>query len=108
MSVVGELFVGISIPRYRALLVDFFGASADSIDALLAALDRADTAALKARAHSVKGAATSLGLRGIHTLALRIEQEGPAYDAAQCAAAATQLREVLATTRAMGERMGLL
>jgi len=108
MTVIGELFVGISIPRYRALLVDFFGASADSIDALLAALDHADAAALKTRAHSVKGAAASLGLRGIHTLALRIEQDGPAYDAAQCAAAAAQLREVLATTRAMGERMGLL
>ena len=71
-------------------------------------LDDGDAGNLKTLAHAVKGAAASLGLRSIHALALRIESDGASFDSADCATAATQVREQMTTARALLQRMGFI
>jgi HPt (histidine-containing phosphotransfer) domain-containing protein len=108
MVVIGEVCVGVSFAGYRSVLGGFLADSSGNQAALLAALDRADSAALGALAHAVKGASASLGLRSVHLLAARIEAEGAAWPAEQCGAEATQLRETIETSRALLQRMGFV
>jgi len=90
------------------VLASFLSNTSASSANLLAALERADTDALKPLAHAVKGASASLGLRAVHALALQIETEGAGYRPADCAAAAEQLHALLATARALLQRMGFV
>jgi HPt (histidine-containing phosphotransfer) domain-containing protein len=106
MGMIGEVCVGVSLTGYRSVLGGFLADSSGNQAGLLAALERADGAALGALAHAVKGASASLGLRSLHQLSARIEAEGAAWSAAQCGTAAAQLRDTLETTRALLQRMG--
>ncbi len=108
MAVIGDLCVGVTLAGYQSVLVGFLDDEAGSSASLLAALDRGDSAALKGLAHAVKGASASMGLRAIQAAALRIETEGAGYGSADCAAAAEQLRDLLATARALLQRMGFI
>jgi CheY-like chemotaxis protein len=108
MTVIGELCVGISLEGYRPLLQGFFADESGSLQALRAALHAAETAALKERAHAVKGSAGSLGLRALQALAKEIEFEGAGFDAATCTLKADALEQTLEQARALCERMALV
>jgi len=107
MAVVGEVCVGISMAGYRAVLEGFLADESGSLASLLDALDRSATTELQARGHAVKGAAANLGLKALNDLAREVETEGAGFSAGQCAAAASTLRDSLATGRALCQRMGL-
>ncbi len=106
MGVIGDVCVGVTLAGYQSVLASFLQQEAGSPVKLLAALDQADTAALQALAHAVKGASASLGLRAVAALALQIETAGAGFDAAQCSTAAAELRALLDTSRALLQRMG--
>jgi len=108
MGVIGDLCVGVTLSGYRSVLGGFLGDESGSQAALLAALDSADLALLRERAHAVKGAAASMGLRAIQALAWRIEREGATFSADDCQAAAATLRADLDTARGLLQRMGFL
>ena len=108
MVVVGDLCVAVGLAGYRSVLASFLGDESGSQAALLAALLGSDRAALPARAHAVKGAAASLGLRSVQAAALRLEADGASLSAEACAATTTELRELLDTTRALLQRMGFI
>ena len=108
MAVIGDICVGVSLSGYRSVMDGFLNDVSGSQAALLAALDRADVAALPALAHAVKGAAASMGLRAIQALALQVEAEGANFSAADCSRSAAALRERLDTTRALLQRMGFV
>jgi hypothetical protein len=108
MAVIGDVCVGVTLAGYQSVLTGFLDDEGGSAANLLAALERADTAALKTLAHAVKGASASMGLRAINSLTLRIESEGAGFDAATCATSAAQLRELMATARALLQRMGFI
>ena len=106
MAVIGDVCVGVTLDGYQSVLAGFLGDESGSTANLLAALGRADGAALKPLAHAVKGASASLGLRAVRGLALRIETEGDGFSPGDCAAAAAELRELLDISRALLQRMG--
>jgi HPt (histidine-containing phosphotransfer) domain-containing protein len=108
MAVIGDVCVGVGLAGYRSVLSSFFQDNSGSQAALLAALDAADTAALAERAHAIKGAAASLGLRALNLAAARLEAGGSALTPPACADAATELRLLLATARALLQRMGFV
>ena len=108
MAVIGDICVGVSLSGYRSVMEGFLNDVSGSQAALLAALDRADIPALPALAHAVKGAAASMGLRAIHTLAMQIEADGATFAAADCSRTAAALRERLDTTQALLQRMGFV
>ncbi len=108
MAVIGEVCVGITLAGYQSVLVGFLDDDAGSLVKLRLALERGDSAALKRLAHAVKGASASLGLRAIHALALAIEADGADGQYADSAAAAEQLRELVATACALLQRMGFI
>ena len=108
MAVVGDVCVAVGLAGYRSVLASFMGDESGSQAALLAALLAGDQAALPARAHAVKGAAASLGLRSVQAAALRLEVADTSLSAEACAAAATELRELLDTTSALLQRMGFV
>ncbi len=107
MAVIGELCVGLSLDGYRGLLRDFLADEQGALAALRTALAAGRSDELKARAHAVKGTAGSLGLSALQALARRIELEGPAWSAEDCAPQAQALDELLDRTRALVQRMGL-
>jgi HPt (histidine-containing phosphotransfer) domain-containing protein len=109
MAVIGDVCVGVSLGGYRMVVTGFIDDSSGSTAALLAGLEAADSAALLPRlAHAVKGAAASMGLRAIQLLTQQIEAGGAGYGAADCCRAAADLREHLATARALLQRMGFV
>ena len=108
MGVVGDICVGVTLNGYRSVLGGFLADEGGSLHALLTALLAADTPALAARAHAVKGAAASLGLRAVQVQAALLESAGDSLSPAQCHAAADKLRERLDTVRALLLRMGFL
>ena len=108
MAVVGDVCVGVTLSGYRAVLGGFLQPEGGSLGTLLRSLDSADTAALPAQAHAVKGVAASMGLRQVQDLAAGLEADGAGLGADQCQAAAAALREQVATARALLQRMGFL
>ncbi len=108
MNLVGEVCIAVSLAGYTSLLESFFGDETQGVGALEVALQAADTGTLQSLAHSVKGAAASLGLQALAQAALRIEKSGQDFSAAQCLESRTELRELLQTAHAMCHRMGLI
>ena len=108
MGVIGDICVGVTLTGYRSVLGGFLADEGGSLHALLATLVAADTSALAARAHAVKGAAASLGLRAVQTQAALLESAGDSLSPAQCLAAADLLRARVDTVRALLQRMGFL
>ena len=108
MGVIGDICVGVTLNGYRSVLGGFLGDQGGSLPALLAALASADTAALAARAHAVKGVAASLGLRAVHLQAALLESTGHSLSPADCQAAADSLRERVDSVRALLQHMGFL
>ena len=100
--------IGVTLNGYRSVLGGFLADEGGSLHALLTALLAADTPALAARAHAVKGAAASLGLRAVQVPAALLESAGDSLSPAQCHAAADKLRERVDTVRALLQRMGFL
>lgn len=107
MAMVGELCIGLSLAGYRSLLTAFFKDEAQCMTGLLSALDTEQLPGLKAMAHTLKGAAASLGLHALAAGAAQIEKSGLAFKPEDCAQAARQLRELVRTAHALAHRMGL-
>ena len=108
MAVIGDICVGVTLTGYRSVLGGFLADEGGSLPALLAALAAADTGALAARAHAVKGAAATMGLRAVQVQAALLESTGDSLSPAQCQAAGANLRERVHTVRALLQRMGFL
>jgi signal transduction histidine kinase/HPt (histidine-containing phosphotransfer) domain-containing protein/ActR/RegA family two-component response regulator len=108
MSLVGEVCIAVSLQGYRTLLESFLGDEAGGFGRLHLALDTQSLEALPSAAHSVKGAAASLGLHALAKAALRIEKQGGSFSAAQCQETGAELRELLHTAHALCQRMGLV
>lgn len=108
MGMVGEVCIAVSLQGYRSLLESFLGDEAGGFGQLYLALDTHARDALPSAAHSVKGAASSLGLQALAQAALRIEKEGATFSAAQCQEAGAELRELQHTAHALCQRMGLV
>lgn len=106
MAVIGDVCVGVGLAGYRSVLAGFLSDESGSQAALLAALARADSDAVRERAHAVKGAAASMGLRALRDAASQLETEAGKLGDAERAAAASQLRELQETARALLQRMG--
>ena len=106
MAVIGDVCVGVGLAGYRSVVVGFLGDESGNQAALLAALDQANSEAVRDRAHAVKGAAASLGLRAVCEAASRLEVEAAHWGDVDRAAAAAELRGLLATARALLQRMG--
>lgn len=108
MGMVGEVCIAVSLPGYRSLLEGFLGDEAGSFEQLYRALETQSIHTLARAAHSMKGAAASLGLQALAQLALRIEREGGTLTATQCQEAAAELRELQHIAHALCQRMGLV
>jgi len=108
MGMVGEVCIAVSLAGYRSLLEGFLGDEAGSFEQLYRALDTRSTDAISPAAHSVKGAAASLGLQALAQVALRIEKEGGTLTPRQCQEAAAELRELQHTAHTLCQRMGLV
>lgn len=108
MGVIGELCMGVSLAGVRKLLGGLLSDQAGTLARLLDDLDQARREPLRDRAHALKGACASLGLRGLAATTLRIERDGAGFSADDCAQAAQTLRRQWDTTRALLERMGFL
>ena len=108
MGVIGDICVGVTLNGYRSVLGGFLADQGGSLHALLAALAAADTPALAARAHAVKGAAASMGLRAVQQQAGLLESTGDRLSPAECQAAAASLRERVDNVQALLQRMGFL
>ena len=108
MGVIGDICVGVTLNGYRSVLGGFLADEGGSLQALLVALAAADSPALAARAHAVKGAAASMGLRALQLQAALLESTGDSLSPEQCRAAADHLRERVDTVRALLQRMGFV
>ena len=108
MGMVGEVCIAVSLQGYRSLLESFLGDESGSFALLYQALDTQAVDDLSSNAHSVKGAAASLGLQALAQAALRIEKEGGQFSGTQCREAGTELRELQHTAHALCQRMGLV
>ena len=108
MGVIGDICVGVTLNGYRSVLGGFLADQGGSLTALLAALAAADTPALAARAHAVKGAAASMGLRAVQLQAALLESNGDRLSPAECQAAAASLRERVDNVQALLQRLGFL
>ena len=108
MAVIGDICVGVSLAGYRSVVGGFLADDGGSLRSLIDTLARADTPALAARAHAVKGAAASMGLRAIHTQAAALEAGAADLTPAECHAAASALQERVDLARALLQRMGFL
>ena len=106
MVVIGDVCVGVGLAGYRSVLASLLGDESGSQAALLAALDQADSGAVRERAHAVKGAAASMGLRALCAAASRLETDADRLDESDRRAAAADLRCLLDTARALLQRMG--
>jgi signal transduction histidine kinase/DNA-binding NarL/FixJ family response regulator len=107
MGLVGEVCIAVSLAGYSGLLESFFGDETGGFAALCASLEAATTANLPHEAHSVKGAAASLGLQALAQAAQHVETAGHGFSATECSTARQELRERLLTAHAMCHRMGL-
>ena len=108
MGMVGEVCIAVSLQGYRSLLESFLGDETGGFEHLYMALDAQSLDTLPSAAHSVKGAAASLGLQALAQAALRIEKEGGTFSAAQCQEIGAELRELQHTAHALCQRMGLV
>ncbi|MBS0446098.1 MAG: response regulator [Proteobacteria bacterium] len=91
--------------RYAALLDDFF--AGPTLDALRAAIQRGDVAAMRDQAHALRGAALSLGLRKVAEAADAL-RHGDAAPTETLAAGFAELERHLQITRDLCISLGLL
>lgn len=106
-AMLGEICVAVSLTGYRSLLDSFFSDESGSFAALVAALDSGDVGSLHGTAHALKGAAASLGLHAVASLASQVEHGGIHYSLDDCTAASLQLVALRHTAHSLCHRMGL-
>nr|WP_315245922.1 ATP-binding protein [uncultured Albidiferax sp.] len=107
MAMLGDICVAVSLDGYRSLMDSFFGDTSGSFTVLVSALERGDLAALHGTAHALKGAAASLGLHALASLAAQTEQAGALWSPEDCATTRQQLLVLYQTAHALCHRMGL-
>jgi HPt (histidine-containing phosphotransfer) domain-containing protein len=107
MAMLGEVCVAVSLSGYRALLDSFLSDESHSFYKLATALDNCDVHALQESAHAFKGAAASIGLHALATLAAHIEHSGHGYVPDECAENAQKLHTLFDAAHGLCHRMGL-
>ena len=108
MVTVNDVMQALSAPRYAELLGRFFDERASTVAALRQAVATASQAELRSRAHSLKGASASLGLRALSGVAQHLQASvvGPHPD--ELAPLLDRLEEAFELSRAECRTTGLL
>ena len=108
MATVNDVMQALTGPRYAELLGRFFDERAATIAALRQAVATASQAELRSRAHSLKGASASLGLRALSGVAQHLQTSvvGPYPD--ELAPLLDRLEEAFELSRAECRTTGLL
>jgi HPt (histidine-containing phosphotransfer) domain-containing protein len=107
LTVIGRVCNSIGLPGCRSVLASFLSDASGHHAALLAALAHADHAATRERAHALKGAAASLGLIALRSIAERLEGDAEAFDTQAFGEAAAELQARLTSARDLLQAMGL-
>ncbi|MEK8025393.1 ATP-binding protein [Pseudaquabacterium rugosum] len=110
MAIIGEVCVGISVQGLRSVLSSLFGDEAGTLRGLREALQQElpVTGEIARRAHALKGAAASVGLRALAEQARQLEDEGETMPPAHRRQQAAELDARIEFSRALLARMGLL
>ena len=98
----------LSPEQYAALLERFFDDCANTLDELRNTAAAATAAELRAHAHSLKGAALSLGLRSVAAVAEQVERSSDDLAPVECARLLAALEQESSLTRAQCVRAGVL
>jgi signal transduction histidine kinase/CheY-like chemotaxis protein len=108
MNVVGEVCLIAGVSGYREMVHAFALSEAGNLALLMAGMQQKLEASLSALAHSVKGEAATLGLKGLSEVALVVEKESAAFTPEQRAQARQQLGEAWELASELLERLGLV
>ncbi|MEP6874672.1 MAG: ATP-binding protein [Burkholderiales bacterium] len=108
MVTVGDVTQTLTEPKYAELLDHFFSERAATLAALRQALAEASPADLRMRAHSLKGAAASLGLRAIAVLAQQLQTSAAGARADETARLLDRLEGTFDLSRAECTAAGLI
>ena len=108
MATVGDLMQTLTQPKYAKLLGRFFEQREETVAALRQAVSDASHADLRSRAHSLKGASASLGLRAVSALAQQLQVSAPDPRPADHARLLDRLEEVFELSRVECQSAGLL
>jgi signal transduction histidine kinase/CheY-like chemotaxis protein/HPt (histidine-containing phosphotransfer) domain-containing protein len=105
---IGDLLATVKITGYQNLLESFFLDESHAMHRLCGVLVHGPAGELEATAHSVKGAAASLGLKSIAGICFEIEHEGAALDAAGLDIIWHRLCESVRAAHALLQTMGFV
>jgi hypothetical protein len=108
MATVGDVMQTLTQPKYAKLLGRFFEQRKETVAALRQAVSDASHAELRSRAHSLKGASASLGLRAVSALAQQLQVSAPDPRPADHARLLDRLEEVFELSRVECQSAGLL
>jgi CheY-like chemotaxis protein len=108
MATVSDVMQALTESKYAELLGRFFGEREATMSALRRALADAASTDLHSRAHSLKGAAASLGLRAISALAQQVQVSAPGSHPEELERLIDRLEEVFELTRAECRAAGLM
>jgi CheY-like chemotaxis protein/HPt (histidine-containing phosphotransfer) domain-containing protein len=108
MATVSDVMQALTESKYADLLGRFFGERKATLTALRGALGEASLTELHSRAHSLKGASASLGLRAISALAQQVQVSAPGARPDELARLLDGLEEVFELSRAECLAAGLL
>ena len=108
MATVNDVMQALTGPRYAELLGRFFDERATTVAALRHAVATASQAELRSRAHSLKGASASLGLRALSGVAQHLQTSVVGPHADELAPLLDRLEEAFEVSRAECRTTGLL
>jgi hypothetical protein len=108
MATVSDVMQALTESKYAELLDRFFAEREATMTALRRALADASSIDLQSRAHSLKGASASLGLRAISALAQQVQVSDPGPRPDELARLLDRLEEVFELTRAECLAAGLM
>jgi len=108
LATVDDVRTALSPPKYAALLGGFLEGRGAAVAELRAALQADSGAELRSRAHALKGAALSLGLHGVGTLAGQLQASSQDAPAAELGALIDRLDRRFDAAAAACHQRGLL
>ena len=108
LATISDVVHALTERKYVELLGHFFSDRAATLNGLRQALADASQADLRGRAHSLKGAAASLGLRGVAALAQQLQTPAPGMRPDETARLLDRLETTFELSRAECAAAGLL
>ena len=108
MATVDDVMQALSAPKYAELLARFFDQREATIGALRQAIADAAPADLHSRAHSLKGASASLGLRAVSVIAQQLQVDSSSPQPDELARLLDGLADAFERSRAECEKAGLV